>query len=153
MPVSLVMPAKPVVWLLHMHIHTYSDHLSGSSIRKLKWGDETEWFSVPALSLCLWGPPADPQNKCGLWTGATWMKAHYSLNNITAKLKEPWKRSTAGVLVPPPENADTPILRDSTSGLTAWLAYGTTQLDQWAISYSFISYEFQSFIPKNRFSL
>lgn len=88
--------------LLYIHIHPYSDHLSGRSIRKLKWGaDETEWFNAPAFSLCLWGPPAVPQNKCGLWTKAIWMQAHHNLSFIEAKLRKPLKNSIAGVLVPP----------------------------------------------------
>lgn len=58
--------------LVATHTHpSYSDQLSGSSIRKLKWGaDETEGCNAPAFSLCLWGPPAVPQSKCRLWTGA-----------------------------------------------------------------------------------
>lgn len=35
------------------------------------------------------------------------MQAYYNLSFMEAKLKKPWKSSTAGVLVPNPDNYDT----------------------------------------------
>lgn len=142
------MPAKHMVQLLHIHIHPYSDHLSGSSIRKLKWGaDETEWFNAPALSLFWWGPPAVLQHKRGLWTGAIWMQ-DLSLSSMETKPKKPYKSSIAGVLVPPPESPDPSILRDSVSGPVEWLGLDRWVNGQWIILYLRCYDEFENFILK-----